>query len=258
MSFASEREETVCGWLKERFMFAMWSAAAPSPDRARVADNPLITSVQFRTADNRLLHGYRYKAQTLPGETTRGYILMALGNAMIADQMISQLQPFSERGYDAFIYDYRGYGRSEGKRRIKAFIQDYIEIIAFLNTQYERHLLYGVSLGGAVIANVLGQGTQFDRAVIDSSPSRFSPYGCPDWLDPVNNIPDNAADIMVITGSMDTVLGPEMTTELRDVAVQKGATGFNGSDYNHPFMDSHSSVHSQRMNLIVNFLDNRH
>ncbi|MCW8107538.1 alpha/beta hydrolase [Alteromonas ponticola] len=239
-------------------MFALWSAATPSPDNARVANNTLISRVKFRTADNRLLAGYKYQAHATENEKPKGYVLMALGNAMIADQMINYMQPFSQRGYDAFIYDYRGYGRSQGKRRIKAFILDYEELIEALNTQYDRRLLYGVSLGGAVITNVISKGVQYDRAVIDSSPSRFSPYGCPDWLDPVNNIPEKVPNVMVITGSIDGVLGPDMTTELREKAVDHGATGFNGSNYNHPFMDTDESIHAQRMEMIVNFLDTQH
>lgn len=255
---SSDREATVCGWFKERFIFTLWSLAAPTPDKSRVADNPLIVSVDFSTSDNRTLRGYKYLSHDSNNALTepKGYILMALGNAMIADQMIKYLKSFSQRGYDVYIFDYRGYGLSEGRRRIKAFVQDYKELVEHLDSKYDKHLLYGTSLGGAVIANVIGAGVEYDRAVIDSSPSRFSPYDCPRSIDPVENLPDDASKIMVITGSIDSVLPPDMTDEFRDTAELRGASVFNGPDYAHPFMDGKLSVHNERMNRVINFLDN--
>lgn len=124
-----------------------------------------------------------------------------------------------------------------------------------LNSQYEKQLLYGISLGGAVMANVIGSGAQFDRAVIDSSPSRLSPHGCPERIDPAENIPDDAKNLLVITGDIDSVLGPDMTTEFRERAEQKGASVYIGWNYGHPFMDSTHEIHNERLNRVINFLD---
>ena len=257
-AFSDDREKTLCGWFQERFMFQIWSTLAPSPDESRVAGNDLIQKVEFTTADGKTLKGYKYQSQDENGLVIhpKGYLLMALGNAMIADQTIHHLALFSQRGYDAYIFDYRGYGDSQGKRRINAFIQDYIELVSHLNTQYEKHALYGVSLGGAVIANVIGAGAQYDRAVIDSSPSRFSPYGCPKRIDPSENVPTDATNLLVITGAEDSVLGPDMTTEFRKLAELNGATVVDGPDYDHPFKDRTIDIHKERLNRIVNFIDN--
>ncbi|WP_292414112.1 MULTISPECIES: alpha/beta hydrolase [unclassified Methylophaga] len=256
-AFSADREATVCGWFKERLVFTMWSSMAPTPDASRVAGNDLIQRTEFTTADNKILKGYKYQAQDENGLATEpeGYILVAMGNAMIADLMITTLERFSQRGYDIYIYDYRGYGESQGKRRINAIIEDYKELVAHLNTQYEKQLLYGISLGGAVMANVIGSGAQFDRAVIDSSPSRLSPHGCPERIDPVANIPDDAINMLLIMGEKDSVLGPEMTSEFRERAEQKGASVYIGSNYAHPFMDSSHEIHNERLNRVIIFLD---
>lgn len=256
-AFSADREATVCGWFKERMVFTMWSSMAPNPDASRVAGNSLIQRTEFTTADDKVLRGYKYQAQDENGLATEpeGYILVAMGNAMIADLMITALERFSQRGYDIYIYDYRGYGESQGKRRINAIIEDYKELVAHLNTQYEKQLLYGISLGGAVMANVIGSAVQFDRAVIDSSPSRFSPHGCPERIDPAENIPDDAKNILVITGEKDSILGPDMTTEFRKQAEQKGASVFHGPNYSHPFMDSSHEIHNERVNRVINFMD---
>lgn len=259
LTFSADREATVCGWFKERLYFQMWSSMAPHPDASRVSGNQLILRAEFTTADGKVLKGYKYQAQNENGLATEpeGYILVALGNAMIADLMIAALEPFSQRGYDIYIYDYRGYGESQGKRRINAIIEDYKELVTHLNTQYDKQLLYGISLGGAVMANVIGSGVQYDRAVIDSSPSRLSPHGCPERLDPAENIPDDATKLLVITGEKDSVLGPDMTSEFREQAEQKGASVFHGVNYHHPFMDSSHDIHNERLNRVINFLDGR-
>ncbi len=256
-SHASKRESTVCGWLKERLYFKIWSSAAPDPDESRIKSSKYVENVKFTTSDSKKLNGYVYRAHSNENGKikAKGYILMALGNAMIADQMIVHLKGFAENGYDVYIYDYRGYGASEGKRRINAMIEDYKELIPYLNERYERDMLYGISLGAAVILNAIGSGVQFDRAVIDSSPSKFSNYGCPEEIDPINNLPEDASNILIITGQIDRVLKPAMTSELRVLAERRGAKVFDGKDYAHPFMDLDSAIHKDRMTLIINFLN---
>lgn len=255
-SHASERESTVCGWFKERLLFKIWSSVAPNPDESRIKSIMYVENVKFTTSDSKELNGYVYRAHSIENGKikAKGYILMALGNAMISDQMIGNLKGFAEKGYDVYIYDYRGYGASQGKRRINAMIEDYKEIISTLNERYERNMLYGISLGAAIIANAIGSGVHFDRAVIDSSPSKFSNYGCPEKIDPIKNLPEDASKIMVITGQIDRVLKPAMTSELRVLAESKGAKVFDGKDYAHPFMDRDAAIHEDRMRRVIDFL----
>ncbi|MBT3058944.1 MAG: alpha/beta fold hydrolase [Candidatus Thiodiazotropha sp.] len=178
---------------------------------------------------------------------------MALGNAMLADQIITSLKYLSSSGFDVYIFDYRGYGNSEGKRRINAIIEDYKEIIDSLNSKYDKRLLYGVSLGGAVIMNAIGSGVEYDSAVIDSSPSRFSDFGCPEPIDPVNNLPDDASKIFVITGKEDQVLDSDMTAPLREEAQRRGAKVLDGVNFSHPYMDRSLEAHLARMKLIQDY-----
>ena len=255
-SHASEKESTVCGWFKERLYFQLWSSAAPHPDESRIKSFKYIENVKFSTSDNRKLNGYVYRAHSNENGRidAKGYILVALGNAMIADQMIGELNGFAEKGFDVYVYDYRGYGASEGKRRINAMIEDYKEIIPSLNERYEKNMLYGISLGAAIISNAIGSGVHFDRAVIDSSPSRFSNYGCPEKIDPINNLPEDSSNILVITGQIDGVLKPVMTSEFRLLAERRGAKVFDGKDYAHPFMDLDPAIHQDRVRRVIDFL----
>jgi hypothetical protein len=253
---AVDREATICGPIKERFYFWMWSMNAPSPDPSRVAQFKNIEPISFTTADNKKLAGYKYNSHNGNQVKTKpkGYLLVALGNAMIADRMITSFGQFAQKGLDIYIYDYRGYGNSEGKRRLNAIIEDYKEIAISLNKSYGLKYLYGISLGGVFVSNVIGSGIDFDTAIIDSSPSRLSTHGCPQRIDPVENLPQNSSKLFVITGKQDQVLGDDMTQELREAASEKGAKTIHGESFAHPFMDSKEETHQERMDLIINFL----
>lgn len=255
-SSASDREDAVCGAFKERFLFWLWSSAAPDPDITRVSHLRFVEPIDYRTSDGKTLRGYKYLSNDGNGHKVpaKGYVLVALGNAMIADQIIGYLREFSEKNYDVYIYDYRGYGNSEGKRRINAIIEDYKEIAISLNESYDKKLFYGISLGGAVILNVIGSGVKYDAAVIDSSPSLLSKHGCPERIDPLVNLPQDASKLLVITGQKDGVLGESMTSQLRESAHSKGAKTVHGENYSHPFMDRSNVVHNQRMGLVLNHL----
>lgn len=253
----ANREDTLCGPIKERLVFWLWNRMAPKPNPVRATGRIGVEAVFFETGDRKKLSGYKFRAQNQSGEPVepKGYVLMALGNAMIADQMIGELWRYAAAGYDAYIFDYRGYGLSEGKRRINAIIEDYREIVSDLNRKYDRKLLYGVSLGGMVMMNVIGSGIEFDAAVIDSAPSKLSSYGCPKRIDPVNHLSGaTAPKLLIITGQRDQVLGPKDTRELREKAAALGAKTVDGTEYAHPFMDPDYDVHVQRQALVAEYL----
>jgi len=228
---------------------------APEPDSSRVADIEFIEPSEFKTSDGKILRGYMYMSNDANTRIpAKGYLLVAMGNAMVSDQLILYLKEFSEKNYDVYVYDYRGYANSDGNRRINAIIEDYKEIAITLNRSYDRKLLYGISLGGAIMLNVIGSGIEYDKAVIDSSPSFLSTHGCPKRIDPVANLPEDATKILVITGERDGVLDKSMTSPLRESASNRGAKTINGKNYNHPFNDKSMEIHNQRMELIMNHL----
>lgn len=256
-SDSGQREATICGPIKEPLVFWLWSRMTPRANPTRVTRRANVEAVSFETGDRKKLSGYRFAAHDEGGTPVKpkGYVLMTLGNAMIADQMIGELSAYARAGYDAYIYDYRGYGVSEGKRRINAIIEDYREIVADLNGKYRRKMLYGVSLGGTVMMNTIGSGVEFDAAVIDSSPSRLSDHGCPARIDAVDHLSDEIAPkLLVITGQQDQVLSAKQTRELREKAAEMGASTYDGADFAHPYMDRAYDVHLRRAKLVQDHL----
>lgn len=231
---------------------------AGTADASRVSGLSNVEPVSFPTVDGRTLHGYKLKAMSSGGEATsdaKGYLLIAQGNAMLADQIVGSFMDFSLAGYDVFIFDYRGYGRSQGKRRLKAMVNDYREIIAHLDSQpYATHLLYAMSFGGIVLLDAL-QGSIGDRLVaIDSTPSRLSAYGCPKEYDPVENLPKDSSKLFFLVGLKDRVVKPSMSRELVELAKARGASVVVDPEMAHPFMDRSTSVHNRRRDAVKSFL----
>ncbi|MCC5879622.1 MAG: alpha/beta hydrolase [Idiomarina sp.] len=253
---ADDRERTVCGVVKERAYFTLWSSQAPERNASRITAHPHIEEVAFTTGDDRVLRGYRFQAHDEDQQEVEAdsYMLIAMGNAMVSDQVIPYLERYARAGINAYVYDYRGYADSEGRRRIQAIVKDYEEIITDLSKNYQQGYLYGTSLGGLVLLNVLKAQPSFTRAVIDSSPSRLSDFGCPEWLDPVHHIAsDTAGKLLIITGARDRVLNQGMTAPLRQKAEEMGAYTHHGAEFDHPFMDG-VNAHHQRQQLVMDFL----
>lgn len=253
-------EESVCGWLREPLAFALWSSAAgsPRPEIGRELGEARAEPITHETRDGRLLRGYRLSAHQ-PSRSVqagpKGFLLVAQGNAMLADQLLFDLAPLAAHGDDVYIYDYRGYGRSEGKRRLKAIVADYQDIVAALHARTGTPArLYGISFGGIVLMNAIGAGAAYIRAVIDSSPSRVSPFGCPERYDPLNNVPADASRLLIVRGGRDGVVKPGDSQELAETAQARGAKAVLSSQFAHPFMDSDPAVQETRKILIRSFL----
>lgn len=233
-------------------MFWLWSQAAGRPDANRLAGLRDVVDIGFTTGDGRRLRGYRLAARGLP---RRGYLLVLQGNAILADQLIGEFVRYAESGYDVYLYDYRGYGRSEGKRRLKAIVNDVRELVDFLNSQpYQRRLVYAFSFGGIVLLDAWQADAKLERVVIDSTPGRLSGYGCPQLYDPLTHLPVDCTHMLFISGQRDQVVTPAMVQELEARARQCGARVVNDEEFGHPFMEANPADRQRRERLIETFL----
>lgn len=243
-------ETSVCGFLREPLAFWLFRRAAGSPDAQRVAGIRDIDRIQFETPDKRTLGGYRLRARGTP----RGYLLVAQGNAMLADQIMGELQIFRDRGFNVYVYDYRGYGLSGGSSRLKAIISDYRAIVAHLNRQdYPHRALYGMSMGGVILLNAVGAKGDFSALVVDSSPSRIAHLGCPEEFDPVNHLPADCSRLQLIIGERDRVVWPAEMEELMIAIRNRGGRVLERLDYAHPFQDA-PAVHRRRLQEVADFI----
>lgn len=247
-------ETAVCGPVKEPLVFAIWSRLAGEPAPSAALGVPNAEAMAYRTKDDRLLMGYKL-GSTAPGHAVVGKMLVAQGNAMLSDRLLSSLTGFSEAGIEVYIFDYRGYGNSEGRRRLKAMISDYREIASALMPPSEgKRFFYGISFGGIVVLNAIGAGVDYDLAIIDSTPSRISDRGCPLQYDPAENLPSDASRLLLIAGQKDIVVPAEQSEELIARAKAAGARTEVRHDYAHPFMDPDRATMQARLDLIRSFL----
>ena len=106
-------------------------------------------SVSFETTDGIKLSGW-----FIPGENARGVILFCHGNAGNISHRLESIQIFHRLGLDIFIFDYRGYGQSEGKPTEPGTYQDAEAAWRYLTEERQinpnKVIVFGRSLGGAV------------------------------------------------------------------------------------------------------------
>ena len=123
--------------------------------------------VEFRAADGVRLHGWN----TPPARADGPVLLWSHGNAgniSHRSENIAWLR--RETGMGVFIYDYRGYGRSEGKPSEAGLYADARAAYAWLRERAEpgRIVLFGRSLGAAVAVRIAAEGAQARGLILES------------------------------------------------------------------------------------------
>jgi hypothetical protein len=105
--------------------------------------------VSFPAADGTLLHGW-----FVPGASGKPLILFCHGNAGNISHRIENLYLFRrETGVSVFIFDYRGYGKSEGTASEEGTYADARGALEWLENRGwkpERMIYFGRSLGAGV------------------------------------------------------------------------------------------------------------
>ena len=194
--------------------------------------------VHFLSADKTRLHGWWMRPSLPP---SKGVMVVAHGNAQNLSAHFESWVWLVEAGYEVFIFDYRGYGESEGKASIAGAIDDTAAALAYAGAHYSGPLFAcGQSLGGMLLINAL-HGGEFDRyrlAIIDSSYSDLEALGQTvlarsyltwpfQWLaypllsdryDPVDRVADLKIPLLFVAGGADLKIPPNNSWQLFDAA----------------------------------------
>ncbi len=121
--------------------------------------------VYFPTADGLTLHGWFLPAR----KETRGTVIHFHGNAANVTNHVALIAWLPHAGYNVLMFDYRGFGQSEGRPTRTGTINDGHAVVDYMKTRPEydakRLFAYGQSLGGAV-AVVIGAERDEIRAVV--------------------------------------------------------------------------------------------
>ena len=149
------------------------------PDRMSAAERQLTPedaeNVWFNSEDGTRLNGWFFESQSEPEIAT---IIFFHGNGGNIRNVSWVGQRFAKQGFDVLLFDYRGYGASDGVASYESDLYaDGDAAVTFVinqkNTRPERIVLYGHSLGTAVVADVASRGN-FGAVILESGFSSAS------------------------------------------------------------------------------------
>lgn len=123
-------------------------------------------AVEFQSRDGTRLRGLRVFAEPSPAKAT---VVQFHGNAGNVTTHIRSVSWLLRRGYDLLLFDYRGYGESEGFPTPEGVHEDALAALDYaayslprLNTERDLVLL-GQSLGGAVLLRAFAERRDLPR-----------------------------------------------------------------------------------------------
>lgn len=132
--------------------------------------------IEFSSQDGVRLSGWFVPAET---ETVKGTVIHFHGNAQNMTAHFQYVKWLPKKGFNLFVFDYRGYGASDGKAERKGIYRDCVAAIEWVREKKgvdsSKLILLGQSLGGALAIRVAADHPEFGlRAVVADSP--FASY----------------------------------------------------------------------------------
>jgi len=131
------------------FLYHPTNTIEATPDQVGLA----FEAVTFKTQDGLKLYGW-----WIPANPERGVILFCHGNAGNISHRLDSILIFHKLGMSVFIFDYRGYGLSEGRPTESGTYRDadaaWDYLLQTRRIPPERIIPFGRSLGGAIAAHV--------------------------------------------------------------------------------------------------------
>jgi len=115
-------------------------------------------NIDFKSADGTRLHGWLIPKR---GKTAKGTVVFSHGNAGSVGHHLGFVIWLAEAGYNVLMYDYRGFGKSEGSVDRRGMVDDVKAAFAYATQRKDldanRLVSYGHSLGGAKSVTALGE-----------------------------------------------------------------------------------------------------
>ena len=142
------------------------------PDRLNLD----FTEIIVPTDDQQKLHGWLLTGQ----QPVKGTVIFLHGNAQNISYHIASVQWLPKHGYNVFLYDYQGYGKSSGKASVENSIANFASVIHALSGALpdaeQKYSVFGQSLGGALAIAAVAKNqsqTKFHTLIVDSAFSGF-------------------------------------------------------------------------------------
>lgn len=110
-------------------------------------------NVSFSSADGTKLHGWFLRPDVEPV----GTVICFHGSDRNISHTTRNVYWMTEHGFNLFVFDYRGYGQSEGKPDRNGLVEDSAAAVDYVLTRRDvrpdRIILYGQSMGGQLALN---------------------------------------------------------------------------------------------------------
>ena len=136
---------------EEKFIYFPQKYPKGAYDQAQSIPN--LRDCWIRTDD-----GVKIHAWFAPAESAKATIVISHGNAGNISHRYLLLRSLQRHGFNVLMYDYRGYGRSEGTPTEDGIYKDglaaYDYAVSLPEVKSGRVFLWGTSLGGAVAIDV--------------------------------------------------------------------------------------------------------
>lgn len=127
------------------------------PDK-EISQTPQEIGLRFEDITLTTKDGVRIAAWFVPAEHERGVVLFCHGNAGNISHRVGSIGIFHNLGLSVLIFDYRGYGKSEGSPSEKGMYLDAEAAWAYLvnarQINPEKIIIIGRSMGSAVAAEL--------------------------------------------------------------------------------------------------------
>jgi hypothetical protein len=236
----------VCGmnWLNNHVVFAPLREWETTP-----ADYNLpYEDVTFLSAD-----GVRLSAWHVPATDAVGTVLFCHGNAGNISHRIETITVLHQLGMNVLVFDYRGYGKSEGRPTEEGTYRDAEAAWAYLvetrREKPERIVIHGRSLGGAVAAHLARDRTAAGL-IVESSFYDITELGAEMfWWLPVRwlsrmkyrtaeYVRGARCPVLVIHSRDDDMIAPHHGQNIFDAAPQPKRLLEIHGDHNSAFLDS--------------------
>jgi fermentation-respiration switch protein FrsA (DUF1100 family) len=217
---------SILGWtiyfLQPRFMYR------PVRD---VLYNPGDIGLTFEKVSLKVEDGLKISAWFVPAENSRKTVLFCHGNGGNMSHRLDTVNLLNEMGLNCFLFDYRGYGDSQGITSEKGTYQDAEAAWRWLTDkkgiEADEIVIFGRSMGGA-IASYLAEKVEPAALVVESAFTSYVELGkkCYPYLpvkmfasfeyDTISYIKQVACPVMVIHSKADEIIPYEFGVKLYD------------------------------------------
>jgi fermentation-respiration switch protein FrsA (DUF1100 family) len=133
-----------------------WIVFRPTREHVRT---PEAYGLEFEDVTLVTSDGVKLSGWYVPAPEARGTLLFFHGNAGNISHRLDSIEIFHYLGLSVFIVDYRGYGKSEGRRSIPGVTEDALSAWRYLTEERgispDDIVMFGRSVGGAIAMQLM-------------------------------------------------------------------------------------------------------